>query len=45
MDITWTDCLINEEVLHRVNEEWNIPHTVSRKKANGLVKSCVGTEK
>jgi hypothetical protein len=31
--ISWTDCVRNEEVLHRVKEERNIIHTVKRSKA------------
>ena len=30
--ITWTECVTNEEVLHRVKEEKNIAHTVNRRK-------------
>jgi hypothetical protein len=26
----------NEEVLHRVKEEWNILHTIKRRKANRI---------
>ena len=29
-----TDCVNNEEVLHRVKEERNILHTIRRRKAN-----------
>jgi hypothetical protein len=32
-DISWTNCVRNEEVLHRVKEERNIIHTVKRRKA------------
>jgi hypothetical protein len=32
--ISWTDRVRNEEVLHRVKEERNIPHTIKRRKAN-----------
>jgi hypothetical protein len=35
--ISWTDCVRNEEVLHRVKEERNIIHTMKRRKAN-----CIG---
>jgi hypothetical protein len=28
--ISWTDCVRNEEVLHRVKEERNVVHTVKR---------------
>jgi hypothetical protein len=31
---SWTDRVRNEEVLHRVKEEWNILHTINRRKAN-----------
>jgi hypothetical protein len=31
--ISWTDRVRNEEVLHRVNEERNIVHTIKREKA------------
>jgi hypothetical protein len=41
--ISWTDCVKNKEVLHGVNKEWNIPHTIKGRKANGLATSCVGT--
>jgi hypothetical protein len=34
MEISWTDRLRNEEVLHRVKEERNILHTIKRRKAN-----------
>jgi hypothetical protein len=27
--ISWTDHVINEEVLHRVKEQWNILHEIS----------------
>jgi hypothetical protein len=29
--ISWTDCINNEAVLHRVKEERNILHTIRRK--------------
>jgi hypothetical protein len=32
----WTDGMRNEEVLHSVKEERNIPHTVKRRKANWI---------
>jgi hypothetical protein len=41
--ICWDDHVTNEEVLQTVKEEKNILHTIKRKKANGLVTSCVGT--
>jgi hypothetical protein len=34
--ISWTDCVSNEEVLHRVKEETNIVHTIKRRKANWI---------
>jgi hypothetical protein len=36
MEISWTDRVRNEEVLHRVMEERNIVHTVKRRKANWI---------
>jgi hypothetical protein len=35
--ISWTDRVRKEEVLHRVNEERKILHTIKRRKAN-----CIG---
>ena len=34
--ISWTDCVRNEEVLHTVKEERNIPHTINRRKSNWI---------
>jgi hypothetical protein len=34
---------VRHEVLHRVKEERNIPHIIKKRKANWMVKSCVGT--
>jgi hypothetical protein len=34
--ISWTDCVRNEEVLHRVKEERNILHTIKRRQANWI---------
>jgi hypothetical protein len=34
--ISWTDRVRNEEVLHRVNEERNIIHTIKRRKVNWI---------
>jgi hypothetical protein len=34
--ITWTNRVRNEEVLHRVNKERNILHTIKRRKANWI---------
>jgi hypothetical protein len=36
--ISWTDCVRNEEVLHRVKQERNILYTVKRGKAD-----CIGS--
>jgi hypothetical protein len=36
MEISWTDRVRNEEVLHRVKEESNIVHTIKRRKANWI---------
>ena len=36
MEISWTNCLINEEVLYRVREERNILHTIKRRKTNWI---------
>jgi hypothetical protein len=33
---SWTDRVRNEEVLHRVKEERNIVHTITRRKANWI---------
>jgi hypothetical protein len=33
MEISWTDRVRNEEVLHRVKEERNILHTIKIRKA------------
>ena len=41
--ISWTDCVRNEEVLHRVKEERNILHTMKKGRLIGLVTSCVGS--
>jgi hypothetical protein len=35
-NISWTDRVRNEEVLHRVKEERNILHTIQRRKANWI---------
>jgi len=35
-DISWTDRVKNEEVLHRVKEERNILHRINRRKANWI---------
>jgi hypothetical protein len=36
MEISWTDRVRNEEVLHRVKEERNIVHTIKRRKGNWI---------
>jgi hypothetical protein len=36
MEISWTDHVRNEEVLHRVEEERNILHRIKRRKANWI---------
>ena len=43
MDISCTNHVRREEVLQRVKEEWNIPHTIKIRKTNGLVTSSVKT--
>jgi hypothetical protein len=43
-EISWTCCVRNEEVIHRVKEERNILHTKKReKRLIGLVTSCERT--
>jgi len=34
--ISWTDRVSNEEVLHTVNEERNVVHTIKRRKATRI---------
>ena len=34
--ISWTDRVINQEVLHTVSQARNILHTIKRKKANWI---------
>jgi hypothetical protein len=34
--ISWTDCVRNEEILHRVREEGSILHDMKRRKANWI---------
>ena len=41
--ISWIDHVTNEEVLIRVNEQRNILHEISKRKANWTVTSYVGT--
>jgi hypothetical protein len=43
MEISWTDRVRNEEVLHNVKEERNILHTIKDGRLTGLVTSCIGT--
>ena len=46
MEISWTDRVRNEEVLHRVKEKRNIVYAVKGRKegrTTGLVTACVGT--
>jgi hypothetical protein len=40
MEISWTDRVTNEEVLHRVKNDRNITHTIL-KRLISLVTSCV----
>ena len=44
-EIIWTDRVRNEEVLHRLNEEWRILRATKRKKANwtnyNLSRNCL----
>jgi hypothetical protein len=40
--VSWTECMNNEEVLHRVEEEGNILHTVKEGRLMVLVTSCIG---
>ena len=35
-NISWTDCVRNVEVLHRVKEERNILHTIKRRKSHWI---------
>jgi len=42
-EISRTDHVRNEEVLHRGNEDKNILHTITERRLTGLVTSCVGT--
>jgi len=34
--ISWKDFMKNEEVLQRIEEQCHIPHTIKRRKANGI---------
>jgi hypothetical protein len=36
MEISWTDHVRNEEVLLRVKDQRNIPHEISKRKANWI---------
>jgi hypothetical protein len=44
-ELGWTDHVRNEEVLHRVKQKRNIPHTIKRSKANWighiLLRNCL----
>jgi hypothetical protein len=42
-NISWTDCVRNEEVLHEVKEDRNILDTIKEERLTGLVTSCVET--
>ena len=35
-EISWTDRVRNEEVLHRAKEETNVLHTIKRRKDNWI---------
>jgi len=35
-NINWTDCMRNDEILHRVKEDRNILHTLIRRKFNWI---------
>jgi hypothetical protein len=40
--ISWTDRVNNEAVLHRVNEERDVLHTIRRRKANWILsRNCL----
>ena len=41
--ISWTDRVKNEEVLHRVKQERNVPCTIKEGRLTGLVMYCVGS--
>lgn len=43
MEISRTDCVRNEEVLHRVNEDRSMLHIIKRRTTTGLATACVGT--
>jgi len=42
MEVSWTERVNNEEVLHRVEEEGNILHTVKEGRLMGLLTLCIG---
>jgi hypothetical protein len=42
-NISWIDRVRNDEILHRVQEERNILHTIKKEGLDGLVTSCVET--
>jgi len=42
-NISWTDRVKNEDLLHTVKKEGSVIGKMIRWKTNGLVTSCVGT--
>jgi hypothetical protein len=42
-NISWTDRVRNEELLHGVKGERSVRHTIREGRLTGLVTSCVGT--
>jgi hypothetical protein len=42
MEMSWTDRVRNEDILHRVKKDRNVLHTIKRR-LTGLVTSCVET--
>jgi hypothetical protein len=43
MEISWTDRVTYEEVLHGVKEERNSLYNTKQRRLTGLVTSCKGT--
>jgi hypothetical protein len=43
MEISWTDHVRNEEALHKVKEQRNILHDISKRRLIGFVAFCVET--
>ena len=41
--ISWTDRVTNEEVLHRIKEEWNIILAIQGRRLNGLATSSANS--